>query len=407
MRNNCIFSLVILSFIITSCSPEKQSKDGLAFIDVTKNYPEREIPLTDIADVTYLHLSTVDDDYLHMGGVVCTTENTNVVVDFDSRSILFFSKDGNPKSHFNRRGQGSEEYTNIFAADVIYDETADEVFVVSRGGGRSTIQVYSSTGIHKRKISLPGKRVEYLIDFDDHSLFFDDPTIQIDIGMALSKGEDLPERDKYVKPFYRISKTTGEIVDCVELPDTHRNMTVHFDDGGVASATYTFTTQCPEGALLWSPGTDTVYLYRSDKSLTPVIYLTPSLISLSPVRQLTWCIDRGQYQFFEIATIRAGIVQRREGSVRDDLIPVKYYMRNKKTGEVAHPKFILPDYKGKEFVLSEWEYADLGNDYTFILSLYELKEAYRADKLSGKLKELVATLNEDEDNNVFMLVNFK
>ena len=37
----------------------------------------------------------------------------------------------------------------------------------------------------------------------------------------------------------------------------------------------------------------------------------------------------------------------------------------------------------------------------------ELKEAYRENRLSGKLKELVAILNELEDNNVFVLVEFK
>jgi len=39
--------------------------------------------------------------------------------------------------------------------------------------------------------------------------------------------------------------------------------------------------------------------------------------------------------------------------------------------------------------------------------LIELKQAYRDNKLNGKLKELVATLNEDEDNNVFVLIQFK
>jgi hypothetical protein len=38
--------------------------------------------------------------------------------------------------------------------------------------------------------------------------------------------------------------------------------------------------------------------------------------------------------------------------------------------------------------------------YHLELDLMELKEAYRENKLSGKLKELVATFNENEDNNV-------
>ena len=47
------------------------------------------------------------------------------------------------------------------------------------------------------------------------------------------------------------------------------------------------------------------------------------------------------------------------------------------------------------------------NGYVVELSLFELKQAYKENRLSGKLKELVATLDEDKDNNVFMLLDFK
>ena len=39
--------------------------------------------------------------------------------------------------------------------------------------------------------------------------------------------------------------------------------------------------------------------------------------------------------------------------------------------------------------------------------LIELKEAYKENRLSGELKELVETLNEEEDNDVIILINFK
>jgi len=39
--------------------------------------------------------------------------------------------------------------------------------------------------------------------------------------------------------------------------------------------------------------------------------------------------------------------------------------------------------------------------------LVELMQAYKENRLSGKLKELAASLNEENDNNVIMFVNFK
>ena len=120
MRINSILYPIVIIFFITSCFSDKRVQDGLAFIDVRNKYPEKEILLTDIADVTYLHLNTADDEYLYQGYANCITENTIVVVENVSNSILFFSKDGNPKSRFNRWGRGPKDYLNTF--DVIYDK---------------------------------------------------------------------------------------------------------------------------------------------------------------------------------------------------------------------------------------------------------------------------------------------
>jgi len=41
------------------------------------------------------------------------------------------------------------------------------------------------------------------------------------------------------------------------------------------------------------------------------------------------------------------------------------------------------------------------------LDIFELKQAEKENKLSGKLKEIVSTLNENEDNNVYVLASLK
>ena len=98
--------IVILTALVAGCSSNKQPADGLVSIDVRKNYPEKEILLTDIAGITYLCLNSDDADYLYKGRIHSITGNTIVVVDDVSGSVLFFSKDGMPKSRFNRKGQG-------------------------------------------------------------------------------------------------------------------------------------------------------------------------------------------------------------------------------------------------------------------------------------------------------------
>ena len=76
---------MVLAF---SCSSDSQTKDGIPCIDIRKKYPLKEIILTDIADISYVHLSTENDDYLYKGGIHFVTENTIVVADYSSANIL-------------------------------------------------------------------------------------------------------------------------------------------------------------------------------------------------------------------------------------------------------------------------------------------------------------------------------
>ena len=389
--------LTVMTFFITSCLSDKQEEEGLAYIDVRKNYPEKEILLTDIADVHYLHLNTDDDDYLYDGWILSITENT-IVLNASTDYNLFFSKEGNPKSRFNRRGQGPEEYRNVW--QLIYDEKADEVFIVDLGNDFSSILVYNSSGMYKRKIPLPqGARIFNLNELDEHSLFFSDDAIVVKRNRLLYMGQQLPQEDYWI-PFYRISKTDGEVLDYLELPGTQQVIGAYFDGRWDAINLFNVPMKCPEGVLIWNAEGDTIYLYKSDKTLIPVIYQTPPVASLNPNEFLAFFIDRGQYQFITVKTLR--------DNIRPDY--AKYYMRYKNTGEVIRLKLLLPEYKGKEFYIGSYKNhkeAYYKNGYFWELDLIELKQAYSENRLSGKLKELVATLNEDEDNNVFMFVDFK
>jgi len=396
MQNRYIQYLILIIIFVSSCSSDKHAKNGLAYIDVKKTYLEKKISLTDIADVSYLYLNSDDDDYLYKGRIHCITKNTIVVGDDISGSILFFSRDGSTKSRFNRRGQGPEEY--IRADQIIYDETTNDVFVFSLSS--SFLQVYSAMGEYKRKIVLPeGAYVNLYYSFDDESLFIYDASASNERKIVMDQfyGTDLTI-ESFDYPFYLISKADGKFLEYVEIPFDPIPLGMNRADGTYIPGRTTRIIKCQEGILLCNPETDTVFLYSKDKILTPVIYKTPSVRSTNPMTYLNNCVDVGSYQFMEVFTVR----------FEEGVYPSKYYMRDKKTGEIFHQKILLPDYKGKEFIISPLRSGrDYENGPYFELDLIELKQAYRENKLSGKLKELVETLNEDEDNNVFMLVDFK
>ena len=83
-------------------------------------------------------------------------------------------------------------------------------------------------------------------------------------------------------------------------------------------------------------------------------------------------------------------------------------MRDKKTGSIFRQKITFNDYKEKEVTLSPETITNTQDSKLglIILSLVELLDANRENKLSGRLKELVENSGED-GNDIYMLLHFK
>ena len=381
--------VMVLAF---GCSSDKQTVGDIPCIDIRKNYPEKEIVLTDIADVSYVHLCTEDNAYLYKGGICDITENTIVVRDESLSNMLFFSRDGKPKSHFNRMGQGPQEYGSIDrSVTIVYDETVDEVFIESD----KNIFVYSSTGLFKRKLVLPSS-VSVFVDFDDQSLFVHD---------ELLYWKKLSQRDKVYSSsqlldssFYRISKDDGKVLEYIAFPYHNVDLTIR-QGSFTSTGTARRISHCASGLFLFTPESDTVFLYDKDKTLTPIICKTPLVSDLDPVVFLKSFTDIGRYQF---------IIQEKFGNpFAGGKSETFYYGYDKQTREIFTPAVCLPDYKGEKFKIAGSLFDGKETIVCLFMDLYKLKEAFAEGRLSGKLKELVATLDENKDNEVYALARIK
>ena len=401
MRTNekILYILIILIFT-TGCSSDNQIKNGLPCIDIRKKYPVKEIILTDMADVSYVHLSTENKDFLYKGRINCVTENTIIVGDNSSGSILFFSKDGTPMKRFNRYGVGPEEYQQIMFQSIIFNETTDETFVLPAGVMGKFIFVYSSSGEFRRKIELRQITAYMIYSFDEQSLLVYDAKKVTHRTFAIRNPNSEPVPTSIDSSFIIISKTDGKVLDYVRMPNNDIDLSIT-RGSGYSIPIYNRVTESEEGFYLCNHETDTVFLYKRDKSLTPVLCKTPLAGKLNPAVILDNCADVGKYQFMVVETLVLG-----ETSFDS---PKKYLLRDKKTGEIFNQKIILSEYKGKEIFITPENIYFNGKEMQacITLNLYELKQAFDENRLSGKLKELVATLNEDEDNNVFMFVTFR
>ena len=336
MKKKFILYFMLAASLVTGCSSSNQKKDNLPCIDITKNYPEKEIILTDIATVKYVHLSTKNDDYLYKGIINYMTENTIVVADDVSGSILFFSKDGKPKSRFNHYGSGSEEYPQKGRfLSIIYDETADDVFVSSTPGN---FNVYSSMGKYKRKVILPqGTNVHSIVDYDEQSFFLYD--IQNDFKKSPKERTYFMSQSND-SSYCRVSKTDGKVLEYVIFPSIEINLTNHISVGnGWLRRIH------PHGRIVKSPtglyfcriDADTVFLYKKDKTVTPVFCKTPLANKSEPIILLNRFIETDRYQFIEVLPLA------REDSSSETLL-----LRDKQSGKIFQQKLILPDYKEKK-----------------------------------------------------------
>ena len=390
-----LWRVVLVTALGITCFSCQQPKGALPFIDVRENYPKKEILLTDdIADITYLHLSTDDNDYLHNDVIPNASTNTIFIYDFRTGNILFFGKDGKPKSRFNRTGNGPGEYRYLHR--VFYDEGTDDVYVFEPSPG-NVMHVYSSTGTHKRDFSLPEGTVAMndIVSFDKDAFFFYDHSIEMKNALDAFENGPLSIQEPDIAHLYLISKADGSVLDLLELSISPVFIGAFLDGMKVPPPRRKRLINSKEGILICNHETDTVFLYGKDRSLTPVIHKTPLVATTDPRVYLNNCVELGSYQFIQVCT---SIVR---------LFPTKYYIRDKKTGEIFEQKLLLPDYKGGEFTVSPYNIMNGMDDCAYFeMDITELQQAYSENRLTGKLKDLVATLKED-DNNVYAIVHFK
>ena len=389
--------MMIATAFAVSCFSCQQPKGDLSCIDVHKNYPEKEIPITEIADISYVHFDTQDRNYLFSGIISYVTENTIVINDRSSGSVLFFTRDGRPKSRFNHYGRGPREYTQAIMLRIVYDELADDVFLFFSGWGAPSgpILVYSSTGEYKRSLVLPrGVSPFTPVDFDAQSLFFYD---------ARNQYEKMLNREIHRSPgsfhsdYYHISKADGTVLDSLDIPNN-----AFRESGSNSMAKVMRVGKYASGLYLCHAETDTVFLY--DGTLRPVICKTPLVSDLEPETYMSDFVDLGRYQFVQTHTQYDWFKIPKEEWPEYE----KYYVHDTHTGEIFRQKISLPEYKGKTFYMSSYHtyYNRKETIAVFSMNMLELKDAYDVGRLSGELRALVGRLDEDVDN-IYLFARFK
>ena len=162
-----VLNLILLFFLLLGCqlNNQKPQTGDLPVIDLSKNYPKKEIRLQDIADIENIALETTDDILLSGGCNIAYISDKHIVIrDIAQSTFYIFNQEGKIINYFNRRGQGPQEWVGI--AQSVFDEKNEEIYVKTY----HTILVYSLNGEYKRTLPLA---VEYaLMDILKSAIIF-------------------------------------------------------------------------------------------------------------------------------------------------------------------------------------------------------------------------------------------
>ena len=107
---------------------DKQSTNEL-IIDVTRNYPEKELTLQDFMDVEYIPLKQMMSCYPRQSNGPLVQKLCVTSAGPTTRLFVFDRKTSKALKKINRKGQGGEEYVEYYG--VVLDEANKEIFVTS------------------------------------------------------------------------------------------------------------------------------------------------------------------------------------------------------------------------------------------------------------------------------------
>ncbi len=408
MKNSVLTLIVVI--LLFGCKTEQPVvHDPLIVLDVSQVYPEKEISLADIADITYLQLNDEQEEYQFAGFPLCVTGQSIVVFDSEYGDVLFFSKGGQPKSKFNRQGTRVGQYGHLMPGAACYDEAKDEFFALAD----NRIEVYTSGGVHLRTLSLPAGTAlsEMFLLGDDALLLFDNAVEMRHVVAKFDRMEGLGD-EKEVNDtgggdlFLCVSRKNGRELEDVTLPHDHdvdlsRELEIDgVPTGGVITGRINHIVKISGGLLLHTAETDTLFLCSdSSRLLTPVMVQTPSMTALDPVVYINSFVETAGYQFIELIAIQ----------VENGRYPTTLLVRDKDDRALYRQKILFDDYPAKMIRINAGAITltQSVQEGLFSLPVTELRRAYANGELGGSLKTFVASLDRGNENDVLMLLQFK
>ncbi|WP_455961057.1 6-bladed beta-propeller [Bacteroides bouchesdurhonensis] len=391
MRKLLLLSFLLYIVLSVSAQNGKQpSNRSLPVVDITKDYPKKEMVLKDFVTVEYIPLETTDDVLLDNIAHLYTSVTDHYIVNCNSQegTVFVFDRSGKIKHHFNHKGGSGEEYNYILQLRI--DEKAKELYLLDN---TRKLLVYSFEGHFKRRLPFPKDiRIEKMYNYDDQYLLCYD-IYNLDWEKLIPNS----------CPYFLMSKKDGAIS---RLPITIQNRIgncIHIQKSPTEVMTSSMTAfpMVSNGTefVLSDLAGDTVFLYKN-KKIIPLFTRTPKSAASDPRLMLTCTMKLGNYLFM------SSMAKKIYDGPR---IETKDFVYDLSTGTIYDGRLVIKDANssGRFSLMGDNSYTQLPENC--LLQSYRpdrLLKDYKEGKLKGQLKDIASKLSED-DNPVFMLITFK
>lgn len=382
-----IFIEIIILFVMTGCGVGNSSTDDFITVDVNESYSsKKELVLQDFMDVEYIPLET-NDEFVNQGVVQAVGEKYIIVTNYRKDGDIFvYDRSGKAIRKINRKGQGGEEYISFIS--VTLDEENEELFVNDHHAKK--IKVYDLEGNFKRSFKQKDS---------GNSQFYGD-IFNCDKENLICHDECNDEI-----PFLIISKEDGGVTKEIKTPFKEKKLFFQIlrYEGGTRAAgpgEYSRITPFNGNWILLEPSSDTIYTLMPDYNLRPFIVRTPPVHTMNPESFLVLKLVSNRYYFMES-------IKNVYDFSKEEGFPRTYFVYDTQEKDFYSYTAYNGDYTSKkEFYMSMLTPINSKGELWATLNAFELCRDYKKGKLKGKLKEVAARLDED-DNRVVMLVKSK
>ena len=387
MNKTNIFLLAYCLICSYACTSQTQSTTGIPVVDFEKEYPQKDLLVSENADVEYVRLETTDEVLLDgLAGLYLSVTDRYIVTNNSKEGRIFvFNRQGKHLYNFMRKGNSGEEF--MYAKKVRVDDKAEEIFVLD---ARNKVLVYTLDGKFKRVLDLPkDMRADDLWNYDNEWLLsYDNYNLDRE-GLTCAE-----------QPFFLISKKDGQVKRIGVNAKDRIGPRIYFEKNGqrgVMAVSMNYIYKNGDEFVLSELGNDTVFMLKNDE-ISPVLVRTPGSKDKDVRSMMSVPLKLGDY----IEVVEAP----KELKMESGKIETKSVYLNLKTGECFDlnlkddVNFVEPS------AVRSSEYVEAPKNH--ILSMPNTDRLFRwkeEGKLKGKLAEMVDEMKED-DNPILIIYKF-